>query len=222
MDKKFAFQLLGLLILIFGALVITFIYRGQTPFSGTAGNIFSSTEQTPLLELKKLDIIDSSSINQSDVKISFNIEIADEPSERKLGLGGRDSLATGSGMLFIFNKADKYKFWMKGMRFPLDFIWINDTRVVDILPNIKQPEPNQPDETLPYLSPIIASDKVLEVNAGDVQRYNIKVGDKILVRDQVQEQQQQPQQQQFQQQNQQPEQVQPDPNNPYPQTYPPN
>lgn len=212
MDKKFAFQLLGLLVLIFGALIITFIYRGQTPFSGNSTNIFSSEENAAVLDSKILDIIDSTSVSGSEVKTSFNIEIADEPSERKLGLGGRDILATGSGMLFIFDKADKYRFWMKGMRLPLDFIWINDSRVVDILPNIKQPEPNQPDETLPYLSPIVASDKVLEINAGDSQKYNIKVGDKIIVRDRTLQPAPGPEQ----------EQNTSDPDNPYPNTYPTN
>jgi uncharacterized protein len=181
MDKKFAFQLLGLIILIFGALAATFIYRGQTPFSPQSGSIFSNTDSTIVSEIKRLELKDGTS---GEVKTAFNIEIVDAPEERALGLGGRESLATGSGMLFIFDKSEKHRFWMKGMRFPLDFIWINDTRVVDILPDMKPPEPNQPDETLPFISPIIAVDKVLEVNAGDVKRYNIRVGDKIEIKDQ--------------------------------------
>jgi uncharacterized membrane protein (UPF0127 family) len=186
-DKKFAFQLLGLIILIFGALAATFIYRGQTPFSPTSGSIFSNPDNTVISEIKRLELKDGTS---GDTKAAFNIEIVDEPEERSLGLGGRESLATGSGMLFIFDKSEKYRFWMKGMRFPLDFIWINDTRVVDILPEMKPPEPNQPDETLPFISPIIAVDKVLEVNSGDARRYNIRVGDKIEIKDQEQIQQQ--------------------------------
>jgi uncharacterized protein len=196
-DKKFAFQLLGLIILIFGALAATFIYRGQTPFSPSSGSIFSNTDSNAVVaEVKRLELKDGTS---GDVKTTFNIEIVDEPEERSLGLGGRDSLATGSGMLFIFDKSEKYRFWMKGMRFPLDFIWINDTRVVDILPEMKPPEPNQPDETLPFISPIIAVDKVLEVNSGDVRRYNIRVGDKIEIKDQREVQEQiQPDESQYQ------------------------
>lgn len=180
MDKKFAFQIIGLILLIFGALAVTFIYRGQTPFNRGTQTIFSDPSLSTVSEQKIVEIQDGTS---NQVKASFNVEIADEPEERRVGLSGRDKLATGSGMLFIFDKADKYKFWMKGMRFPLDFIWINDVRVVDILPNMQPQLPNQPDEALPYLSPIVASDKVLEINAGDAQRMDIRVGDKIQIRE---------------------------------------
>ena len=82
-------------------------------------------------------------------------------------------------MLFIFPKADKYPFWMKGLSFALDFVWIRDNRVVDILENIQPPAANTPDSALPIYSANMPIDKVLELNAGAVKLLGIRVGDKM-------------------------------------------
>src|SRR3954468_18474194 len=51
-------------------------------------------------------------------------EIADTGDLRGRGLGFRDGLKPGHGMIFIFDDASPRSFWMKGMRFCLDIIWI--------------------------------------------------------------------------------------------------
>ncbi|GAH05005.1 unnamed protein product, partial [marine sediment metagenome] len=70
----------------------------------------------------------SQTSNQKNILIngySFQVEIADDPEEMKLGLGERDSLCGSCGMLFEYSREGKYYFWMKGMRFPIDIIWIS-------------------------------------------------------------------------------------------------
>lgn len=109
----------------------------------------------------------------------INIEIADTQSKRSKGLGGRASLASSSGMLFVFEKPDKYPFWMKGLNFPLDFIWIKSSEVADILENIQPPAPGVPDSSLQIYTSNTEVDKVLEVAGGFVKAHGIKVGDKI-------------------------------------------
>ncbi len=89
-------------------------------------------------------------------------------------------MASDEGMLFVFPKLDKYPFWMKGLTYPLDFIWIRGDKIVDLLPNIQPPAPGQTDTSLPIYQSKEDIDKVLEVAAGTVQRLNIKVGDTIL------------------------------------------
>ncbi len=119
-----------------------------------------------------------------EIEISSNkisVEIADTQEKRNRGLGGRESLAPNEGMLFIFANADKYSFWMKGLKFPLDFVWIREDKVVDLMENIPAPAPGQKDETLPIYQPKEAIDKVLELPAGSIQRLNIKVGDTIQI-----------------------------------------
>lgn len=101
----------------------------------------------------------------------IQVEKALTPWERARGLSGRQQLAANAGMLFEFNQMGYHPFWMKGMNFPLDFIWISEDKVVGITEavpitqmEIKPPQP---------------IDKVLEVNSGFVARYKIKVGDKL-------------------------------------------
>lgn len=116
-------------------------------------------------------------INDTVIKV----EIADTQAKRSKGLGGKASLASDSGMLFVFERLDKYPFWMKGLSFPLDFVWIKSSEVVDILENIQPPERGTPDSSLQVYSSNTEVDKVLEVNGGFVKAHNIKVGDTVTL-----------------------------------------
>ena len=111
----------------------------------------------------------------------MSVEIADTPEKRSKGLGGRESLASDAGMLFIFPKLDKYPFWMKELNFPLDFVWIRGDKVIETMQNIQPPLPGQSNESLPIFSTKEDVDKVLEVNAGTVNKLNIKAGDTIKI-----------------------------------------
>jgi uncharacterized membrane protein (UPF0127 family) len=110
---------------------------------------------------------------------TIKVELADTPSKRSRGLGGRQSLGENEGMLFIFEKQDKHPFRMKGLSFPLDFVWFRDDQVLDILENIAPPASGQPDSSLPIYSSKEPVNKVLELNAGGIKRLNIKVGGTI-------------------------------------------
>ena len=112
-------------------------------------------------------------------KMTFEVEIADNPLAQTLGLSGREQLEDGRGMLFIFPQPQVQKFWMKGMRFPLDIVWINNDRIVGVLYGV---EPDNSESPVIYESPEPV-DKVLEVNSGEVVKYNIKVGDNIATSD---------------------------------------
>lgn len=108
---------------------------------------------------------------------TIRLELALTESEKERGLSYRDSLPADTGMLFVYNHPDLYGFWMKGMRFPLDFIWINGNTVVEISRNIPNP---QNEATQPVsLAPLIAADKVLELNAGIADKLGVSVGDLI-------------------------------------------
>lgn len=131
----------------------------------------------PFLPFKSTNSGTQIKINQ----IILDVEVADTPQGRNKGLGGRENLATSSGMMFVFPEEKKYQFWMKGMEFPLDFIFIRDGKVVDLLNNVKPPEQNQKDETLPIYQPVVPINMMLEVNSGFVQANNIKVGDAVYL-----------------------------------------
>ncbi|MFN3487243.1 MAG: nucleotide-binding domain containing protein, partial [Planctomycetota bacterium] len=67
-------------------------------------------------------------------RLVIDAEVARTAEERAQGLSGRDSLAEDAGMLFVLEREHVPSFWMKGMRFPLDFVWVSaEGRVVDLL-----------------------------------------------------------------------------------------
>lgn len=170
--KKFWFQLVALLIVIFGTLFVTF-----------KANLFNfSPIPSKLVSTEKIiQIIDATSSSETKlVKAQVKVEVADTKEKRTKGLGGRDFLATDSGMIFVFDKAQVYQFWMKGLKFPLDFVWISSMRIVDILSNVEPEAPGTPDESLPRYASVIPIDMVLEVNSGFVAEHNIRVGDRII------------------------------------------
>lgn len=105
------------------------------------------------------------------------VEIADSETEMSKGLSNRKSLRDNQGMLFLYDRAGKYTFWMKDMLFPLDFIFIKSGKIVNIAVNI--PNPKKAGEAPVILDQNQEFDWVLEVNAGFVQKNNIKIGDSV-------------------------------------------
>ncbi|MBP5993940.1 MAG: DUF192 domain-containing protein [Candidatus Moranbacteria bacterium] len=100
----------------------------------------------------------------------YAIEIADTPELWGRGLSGRDDLCAACSMLFVFPRAERHDFWMKGMRFPLDIIWVSGGKVVYIERRI---DPTSAET----FRPDVAADQVIEVNAGAADR--LREGDRI-------------------------------------------
>ena len=104
----------------------------------------------------------------------LKVELALTQKDQEQGLSGRNNLGEDEGMLFVFDHIDKYSFWMKDMKFPLDIIWISDDyHVVYVKENAI------PESYPKSFSPIVDSKYVLEVNAGFSEKNNLKVGDKV-------------------------------------------
>jgi uncharacterized membrane protein (UPF0127 family) len=106
------------------------------------------------------------------------VEIATTPAQMQQGLSGRMEMADNQGMLFDFGQqTTDPAFWMKDMKFNLDFIWIAGGKVVGITPDVSYP--NSADYPLPTYSPPQPVNQVLEVNAGWANKNNIAVGDEV-------------------------------------------
>lgn len=106
----------------------------------------------------------------------FPVELAVTPQEKERGLSWRKSLAADHGMLFVYDHKGQFDFWMRGMQFPLDFLWISDKKIVDITVNVPPPNAN---EAPVQLTPKIPVDKILELPAGSVATYGIQPGDDV-------------------------------------------
>jgi len=110
---------------------------------------------------------------------NFNVELAETSQEKQIGLSKTDNLAENEGMLFVFDEADYYSFWMRDMQFPIDIIFINGNKVTTIISNALPP--SETNGSLTTFQPKVKSDKVLEVNAGIAKKYKIEEGSIIDV-----------------------------------------
>jgi len=106
----------------------------------------------------------------------LDVEVAETPLARSRGLSYREELKDGSGMLFIFDSLAVRSFWMAGMKFPLDIIWINGAKIVQIHKEVQPPQEGVPDSDLPLLISDGLIDYVLEVTAGSSDKNNFEVG----------------------------------------------
>ena len=113
-------------------------------------------------------------INNVDIKVT----VAKTDIERSKGLSNITYLDPLSGMIFVFNKNSKPTFWMKDTKIPLDFIWIDDNKVVEINKNVPT-ETNKSESELTRYPSSYPVDYVLEVNAGFTDKYDIKVGQSL-------------------------------------------
>lgn len=110
---------------------------------------------------------------------TLHAELAITPDERAIGLGGRDALDDDAGMLFVYDSPRIPSYSMRGMRFPLDFIWIGaDKRILQITADVPH-EPGAPNEDLQIYSPNEAVMYVLELNAGTAARLPLAPGDAL-------------------------------------------
>lgn len=117
------------------------------------------------------------SVKFSEVVVDSSVPLT--ASLKRQGLAGRTGLGSHEGMLFVFDSADRYAFWMNGMLIPLDIIWINHNQVVDISVNIPPPSFGQKD--LPIYRPNLPASAALEVAAGFSASHNIKIGDEVRI-----------------------------------------
>ncbi len=107
----------------------------------------------------------------------LKVEVADNYISRAQGLSGHPKLKDNEGMLFVFERRGRPTFWMKGMKFGLDFIWVDGEAVVDITENV--PAPRGARDLLNVYRPKAEADKVIEVNAGYVAKNKVKIGDTL-------------------------------------------
>lgn len=103
-------------------------------------------------------------------------EVAGDDATRGRGLGGRDAISEGAGMIFPFPYSGFHTFWMKDMKFPIDIFWIENGRVVDLVENAAAFPVGTPDEFLPIYRPDTPARFVLETPAGFAERHNIVIG----------------------------------------------
>ncbi|GHU07819.1 hypothetical protein FACS1894151_02740 [Spirochaetia bacterium] len=109
-------------------------------------------------------------ISGSDVTVTA--EIARTDIERERGLMFRQSLKSGDGMLFVFERDQILSFWMKNTLIPLSIAYIaHDGKIVDIFDM-------EPQNTSPIRSSLSVR-YALEVPQGWFAEVGIRAGDTV-------------------------------------------
>lgn len=109
--------------------------------------------------------------------VKLHALVANTPERQQRGLGQRDNMAGFDAMVFPFVFPDRYGFVMRDMRFPIDIVWFNDGKVVDIAPNVPI-EPNAKTEAdLHVYYPRTIANTVVELPAGWSASHELKIGD---------------------------------------------
>jgi len=111
-------------------------------------------------------------------KVSFNVELARTVEEQEKGLMFRDSMPDNHGMIFLFNAEMERSFWMKNTLIPLDMVFLDKNMTVKEVKANVQPCKADPCEVYNSKPAMY----VLEINAGLADKYQIKEGAKMILR----------------------------------------
>lgn len=126
----------------------------------------------------------ATSYGQAKVKFSEVTVAAQVPLSADLqakGLGGRTGLGQGEGMVWIYDQAGEYRFWMKDMLIALDFVWIDRGQIVDLTANVPPPTADESSIALPTYQPRVPASAVLEVKAGFIADHGLSIGDPVEI-----------------------------------------
>ena len=103
----------------------------------------------------------------------FQARVASTEEERRQGLSGVKDLQSQDALLMVFPEDKEWTIWMKGMYIPIDIVWLDDrNKVVHIEKDV------QPDaEPYDVYAPEKPARYVVELKAGSVQKYKIKMNE---------------------------------------------
>lgn len=122
-------------------------------------SVFFITSQSQILTLRIGDGV-------------FKARVAKTDAAREKGLGDTTTLADNEAMILAFATDDQWQIWMKGMRYPLDIVWLDkDKAVVYIVKNA----PYEEGELARY-KPTALARYVVELPAGTVDKKRISIG----------------------------------------------
>jgi uncharacterized membrane protein (UPF0127 family) len=109
----------------------------------------------------------------SGQEVPIDIEVAEDPQEKAMGLMFRTELADNRGMLFPYSEARELSMWMRNTYIPLDMLFIRPDGVIHRIEVRAEPMSER----------IISSQgnvsAVLELPGGATERLGIKAGDRV-------------------------------------------
>jgi hypothetical protein len=119
---------------------------------------------------------------------SFKLELSLSRERRRLGLGGRETLADDEGMLFVFPRPESQRFWMYDCLMDIDIAYVDPIGYVTAVHTMRKEPPRGPDEEeldyqarLPGYPSVYPAQFVIELAPGMFERLGIEAGDRIQI-----------------------------------------
>lgn len=112
-------------------------------------------------------------ITSSGMEKQIDVEIAETPQEKSLGLMFRTELPDGRGMLFPYGAPQDVTMWMRNTYIPLDMVFIRGDGVVYRIERRTEP---MSERIISSQGPVTA---VLEIAGGAADRMGLKPGDRV-------------------------------------------
>ena len=103
----------------------------------------------------------------------FQVEIADDPRERALGLMYRRAMPDDEGMLFDFGEEQPASFWMRNTYISLDMLFIRADGTIESIAERTTP---LSEKSVPSKGPVRY---VLEIKGGLSDELGIEAGDRV-------------------------------------------
>jgi uncharacterized membrane protein (UPF0127 family) len=160
-DARQAFAV-GVLLLVAGGLALVGYGQGLYEYPGEDAH-----------ERAVVTLVDENGTELATVDAA----VADTRKERVQGLSGRESLANGSGMLFVHGEEDEQTYVMREMNFPLDIVFVAANGTVTSIQGAETP-PDDAEELTPYTG---RAKYVLEVPRGYAARVGLEPGDEVRI-----------------------------------------
>lgn len=169
--KKGSMMIYVILFVVVSILMITINQNRKRGVANTQNSKYSNGQTNPNLFTKEGEL---KFLNAAgDLVTEIDIEIADDDMQTTQGLMYRRSMKPNRGMLFIFPDVEERSFWMKNTLLSLDIMYLNANKEIV---SISENAPPKSEESIWSEVP---AKYVVEVNAGFVSQYQIKVGDRI-------------------------------------------
>ncbi len=101
-------------------------------------------------------------------------EVADTPEKLLFGLAFRNVLPSDEGMVYIFEESGPHRVWTKEFQFPIDVIWVDESKIVV---HVVEKAPPCIESRCPWYGPPPQNARyVIEANAGFVEQAKVAIG----------------------------------------------
>ena len=104
-------------------------------------------------------------------------EVADTPEKLLFGLAFRPTLPQDEAMLYIFGESGPHRVWTKEFQFPVDVLWVDESKFIVHLE--KDVPPCSQNPCTWYGPPPKDARYILEANSGFIDQEKVAIGQQV-------------------------------------------